>query len=670
VHELSAWLKRLPDDTVEALVQARPDARRYRGDRAHLAHWLSQPTSLSAAVHRLDRFGLQLVQTCHAVADGGRLDRTELLAAVGDAATPAQLDRGLAELQRVALVWPHAGELQLADLSRVLAPRPLGLGGPLHRSLNKLDAASVRSAVEALRLGGYTNKPTAIQLVERHHADPAAVRAALAGAPEAARRLLQELDDGAGVLQDPSASFFGARRASPDPAVQWLKARAFLVPADWGMLEVPREVARSLRGGRLVRRLDPERPMVAGSSPPPPEDVDRAAAGAAVRLLDAVTALADVIDAAPLARLKDGGVGVRELRRLGAGLQQDEAAVTGLLTLLGVTGLLHLDDQVSLDGAYDEWLARPAPSRYSALVQAWLRLGQPLTIRKPDGKLFPALVPVSLQPPIRLPALKRTLLAAHDGTVPSADDLVRRAAWDEPLIFVAGTEVVVPDVLAEGELLGLIARGTLSDAGRALLTDRPQAGLPVGRWFPAAVEELVLQADLTAVVPGPPDAPLRSLLDTAADRESRGGASTWRFSSASVRRALDSGLSATDLLDQLSATSRHGVPQALDYLIRDVQRQHGRLRIGAAGCYLRCADPALADEVVRTRALSRLQLRQVAPDVLVAATDPRVTLGALQAAGFAPVLEDGAGEPVLQRVGGRRGDSGTDLAGLLAHSDW
>jgi hypothetical protein len=669
VSEFGAWLQRLPDDAVEALLQARPDARRHRGDRTSLAWWLARPSSLSLAVHRLDLFGLQLVQTCQAIVDDGRVHRAYLDAAVGDAATPAQLDRGLAELQRLALVWPYADELHLADLTHVLAPRPLGLGAPLRKALTRLDATYVRSAVGALGLGPYTNKSTAMQSLERHHADMAAVTAVLAAAPEPARRLLHELDRGAGVLHDPAASFYG-RRDSPDPAVRWLAERAFLVPADWGLLEVPREVARSLRGGRLVRRLDPERPAVSGSSPPPPDDVDRIAAGAAVRLLETVTALADLIDAAPLSRLKDGGIGVRELRRLGAGLQQDEDAVTGLLTLLGSAGLLHLDDRVSLDEAYDEWLAGPAPSRYSALVRAWLRLGQPLSIRKPDGKLLPALVPVSLQPPIRLPALKQTLLAAHDGTVPSVDDLGRRAAWDEPLIFVDGTEVVIPQVLREAEVLGLIAQGTLSDAGRALLTRRPPADLRVSRWFPAAVEELVLQADLTAVVPGPPGVSLRSLLDAAADRESRGGASTWRFTPASVRRALDSGLSATDLLDRLSAIARHGVPQTLEYLIRDAERQHGRVRIGAAGCYLRCADPALAEEVVRTRVLNRLQLRQVAPHVLVAATDPDVTLAALQAAGFSPVLEDGGGEAVLQRVGGRRGDSGSDLAEQLAHTDW
>ena len=669
MRELGSWLKGLPENEVDALVQSRPDARRYRGDRANLAFWLAQPMSLNAAVHRLDLFALQLLEACRAVAVGGRLDRADLTAAVGDAATPAQLDRGVAELQRLALLWPHGAGLHLADVTYVLPPRPLGLGGRLRTGLGRLDAASVRAAATALGLGPAETKAAALDLLVRHHGDPAAVDAALAAAPTEARRLLDALDAGSGLVHDPNVNLFGRRPPSPDPALRWLVERAFLVPAEWGVFQVPREVALSLRGGRLVRRLDPERPTVTGATPPPAGDIDRVAAGAAVRLLDNVTALADLVDTTPLARLKDGGIGVRELRRLGAALQRDEAGVTCLLMLLAAAGLLDPGERVALDAAYDDWLAGPAASRYRTLLRAWLELGQPLSISKEDGKPIPALVPVSLQPPVRLPALKRALLQAHAGAVPLVDDLVRQAAWDEPLVMRSGTEVVIPQVLREAELLGLLASGTLSDAGRALLTTRPRADLGVARWFPPAVEDLVLQADLTAVVPGPPSAGLRAVLDAAATRESRGGASTWRFTPGSVRQALDGGWTATELLDRLSASARHGVPQTLDYLVRDVARQHGRLRIGAAGCYLRCAEPALAQEVLHTRALGRLQLREVAPAVLVAATDPQVTLAALQTAGFAPVLEDGSGEVVLQRVGGQRGNAGRELASQLSYTE-
>lgn len=110
------------------------------------------------------------------------------------------------------------------------------------------------------------------------------------------------------------------------------------------------------------------------------------------------------------------------------------------------------------------------------------------------------------------------------------------------------------------------------------------------------------------------------------------------------------------------------MPQALDYLIRDVERRHGRVRIGAAGCYLRCTDPALAQEVLSTRSLRRLELREVAPAVLVAAADPDAALAALQAAGYAPVCEDASGQTVLQRFGGQRGTRGADLARRLALS--
>lgn len=384
-------------------------------------------------------------------------------------------------------------------------------------------------------------------------------------------------------------------------------------------------------------------------------------------MLEAATALGDVIDVTPVARLKDGGIGMRELRRLGAAVDRDEEGVSGLLTLLGAAELLHADDRVALDASYDDWLVEPSAHRYGALVRAWLRLGQPLSVRKPDGKLLPALVPVSLEPPVELPALKRRLLSAHQGVAPTVEDLVRQAAWDEPLVFTSGAEQVIPDLLAEAELLGLLARGTLSSAGRSLLKARPEPDLGVFGWFPPAVDELLLQADLTAVVPGPPSAPLRALLDSAADQESRGGGSTWRFSPASVRRALDGGTPSHQLLDRLAAAARHGIPQTLDYLVRDVERQHGRLRIGAAGCYLRCTDESLAAEVLAGRRLGRLGLRQVAPDVLVARTDPETTLQALQTAGYAPVIEDESGDAVLRRIGGQRGESGRELARQLVH---
>jgi len=59
--------------------------------------------------------------------------------------------------------------------------------------------------------------------------------------------------------------------------------------------------------------------------------------------------------------------------------------------------------------------------------------------------------------------------------------------------------------------------------------------------MPQDRDTVLLQADLTAVVTGTPSAGLLELLDSAAGPESRSGAWTWRFSPASIRRALAAG---------------------------------------------------------------------------------------------------------------------------------
>ena len=72
-----------------------------------------------------------------------------------------------------------------------------------------------------------------------------------------------------------------------------------------------------------------------------------------------------------------------------------------------------------------------------------------------------------------------------------------------------------------------------------------------------------------------------------ADQESRGGGGVFRFSAASMRRAFDAGWSADDVHRWLAEHSSTGVPQPLQYLVDDVARRHGSIRVGPAGSYLR-----------------------------------------------------------------------------------
>ena len=93
----------------------------------------------------------------------------------------------------------------------------------------------------------------------------------------------------------------------------------------------------------------------------------------------------------------------------------------------------------------------------------------------------------------------------------------------------------------------------------------------------------------------------------------------------------------------------HGVPQSLSVLIGDVARRHGQLRVAAAGCVVRTEDAALAAEVAASRMLQSLQLRLVAPAVLVSPMPVPVTLDALRTAGYVPAHEDDKGLPVIER---------------------
>jgi hypothetical protein len=96
------------------------------------------------------------------------------------------------------------------------------------------------------------------------------------------------------------------------------------------------------------------------------------------------------------------------------------------------------------------------------------------------------------------------------------------------------------------------------------------------------------------------------------------------------------------------------VPQGLTYLIDDVARRHGRLRGGAAASFLRCDDPVLLAEVAAHPAAARLELRRIAPTVLVSPVPLGDVLEELRGAGFAPAAEDAHGQVLDLRPVGLR----------------
>jgi hypothetical protein len=212
-------------------------------------------------------------------------------------------------------------------------------------------------------------------------------------------------------------------------------------------------------------------------------------------------------------------------------------------------------------------------------------------------------------------------------------------------------------VLREAEWLGVTGRGGLSTAGRALAageeTDR--VGAAMAPQLPEPVDHVLVQADLTAVAPGPLHGDLAQLMRLTADVESRGGATVHRFTPTSVRRALDAGWTADELLEALRGASRTGLPQPLEYLVRDVARRHGQTRVGGATAYIRSDDESVLESLLVERSLGALRLRRIAPTVLVAfAADPETLLEMMREAGYSPVQERPDGSVVVSVAARRR----------------
>jgi hypothetical protein len=171
----------------------------------------------------------------------------------------------------------------------------------------------------------------------------------------------------------------------------------------------------------------------------------------------------------------------------------------------------------------------------------------------------------------------------------------------------------------------------------------------MGPLLPEPVDHVLLQADLTAVAPGPLVPDLARTMALAADVESRGGATVYRFTAESVRRALDAGWTSSGLLDLLGRHSRTPVPQPLEYLVGDVARRHGQVRVGRASSYVRSDDPSLLQQVLADRRCEHLRLRQLAPTVVAAQAEPGEVLDALRDVGLAPVAESPGGDVVIRR---------------------
>ncbi len=560
------------------------------------------------------------------------------------------VDRALAALSERALLVTGP-VLRLVEAARFAWTSPLGLGPSAEHLLTLRTVDQMKSMCSRLGAKPPARKAEVIETLLSTLRDGFHIRSIVHSATEETRDLLVRV---ATTGEEAKQYGYYSPRSFSNTPVQWAVARGLLMSSsDWSDdLVMPAEVSLALRGPDYIAPFHPRPPHCARVATDP-GIVARDAAAAAGGFLRLVSVVLDEAGRSPIAALRQGGVGVRELKRLAkAHATTTDQVKLALATARGAR-LLDTFGTVPTDH-YDSWLEMAPAERLAELVRAWWTLPcSPLA--RPEAAWIPA------EEDDGTDDLRAALLAAAATPrgeavvdVPSLTELLR---WTHPHVLRRHRSRFAAHVDAcwrEAAALGLVGAATVSDAGRALLAGDPDALRASLRGVGEVVRTAHLQADLTAVVPGTPDPELVGLLDAAADRESVAAASTWRFSQASVRRALDAGHTADALLAELTERAAGAVPQTLDYLIRDVSRRHGAVRASEALSCLRADDVALLAEVAADRKLRALGLRLVAPTVITSQKPLAETLTALRAAGYSPMPETADGTAIVAETPRRR----------------
>ena len=594
MRSFSDYLRSVDDAALKKLFAARPDLIiPVPPDIASLAVRGCSAPSLARAIDSLNAWQFQVLEAAASINEP--FDEKSVVVLTDKAAKTA-----LEHLITIGLIYPSDDGLRLpTQLREVMGTEPAGLGPA---SLAKL------------------------KLIE------------LADAPADAKKVLERLTWG------PPRGSVGDIK-NPGPGVSWLLDRKFLVPLDQRTVILPREVAIALRGGKLHKERFIKEPSLTGSKRDS-RQINLAAIANISTVLRWVEELLNFWADEPADALRAGGLGVRDLKIVSAHLGVDESCSAFIAELAYLASLISIDadDRIMPSSKFDIWLMQSPSERWQQLASQWLITSRVSgLVGRVEAKNVAALGPeLDRVNAARVRALTLDLLRENPEVAPEWNSFKEVLLWRAPMRRNSSLQEELAEwTLREAEWLGITGQGAISKFGVEFLNGDDLSS--INEDLPKTVDHILIQSDNTAIAPGPLEHEISQALAMMAEIESRGGATVYRFTEATIRRALDHGKTGDEIKTFLAKTSKTPMPQPLEYLIADVAKKHGKLRVGNTSSFIRCEDTALISQIMNDKKLEILALRRIAPEVVICDMDATDAMRILRESGYLPAGESANG---------------------------
>jgi len=594
MRSFSDYLRSVDDAALLDLFTARPDlVTPVPPDIASLAVRACSAPSLARAIDSLNQWQFQVLEATASLNEPF-LEKSVVTL------TDKEAKGALEHLVRIGLVYPSDDGMRLpTQLRDVIGTEPAGLGPA---SMAKLKLSELDDA------------------------------------PADAKKVLERL-----IWGPPRGSVGDIK--NPGPGVNWLLEKKFLVPLDQRTVILPREVAIALRGGKIHKERFIKQPSLSGAKRDE-RQINLAAIANVSTVLRWVEELLNFWADEPADALRAGGLGVRDLKIIATHLGVDESCTAFVTELAYLASLMSIDadDRILPSNKFDIWLMQTPADRWQMLASQWLITSRVSgLVGRVEAKNVAALGPeLDRVNAARVRALTLELLRENQGIAPEWNSFKEVLSWRAPVRRNSSFQDELAEwTLREAEWLGITGQGALSKFGAQFLAGDDLSS--INEDLPKTVDHILIQSDNTAIAPGPLEHEISQALAMMAEIESRGGATVYRFTESTIRRALDHGKTGDEIKTFLIKTSKTPMPQPLEYLIADVAKKHGKLRVGNTSSFIRCEDTALISQIMNDKKLEILALRRIAPEVVICDMDATDAMRVLRECGYLPAGESANG---------------------------